>query len=81
MQENILEQIVRMAYHLSPGEKMELAKFFISDVQSRIDYTPKPEKALCSAYGICAGLDPVPSEEDINRMRKDFFGRFPREDV
>jgi hypothetical protein len=72
-----VQEIAQIAHALSLNEKLELIKLLLNDVPAQTDiHAATP---LRSAYGICADLQPVPTGEDIARMRQEVFRNFPRE--
>ena len=73
-----VEHIAQMTQKLSSSEKVELVTLILSDIQSSIPDKTAEHPSLHSAYGICADLQPVPSQADIAHMRKEIFSRFPR---
>ncbi len=70
-----VRQIAQMTHSLSLFEKAEFVKMIMADIQLFRESTFPQGKALHSAYGICAGCSPEPSEEDIAVMRREVFRR------
>jgi hypothetical protein len=74
-----LEEVVTLARQLSPLDKVRLVESVIPDVEASLESADG--HPLRSAYGLCADLGPAPSSEDIQQIRDEMFGDFPRTDL
>jgi len=72
------EEIVTMAMQLSPLEKIRLVERLAETLQQDLIM---PQSIRPSLYGILADLGPSPSAEEIDEIRREVWGNFPREDI
>jgi transcriptional regulatory protein LevR len=82
-----LDQVITLARQLSPLEKIRLIEQIAPEIERHMQQqgTEQPDlaqpKPLRSLLGLCADLGPAPSAEDIDEIRKEMWGDFPREDI
>lgn len=76
-----VRSIANIVHQLSPVEQFELMKFLLAEMETLVSSNPVHKTPLRSAYGICADLTPIPTEQDIETIRQEVFGNFPREDI
>ncbi len=75
-----LQRIVELAKQLSPLEKIQLIEQVLPDLEEPLK-TNSEESTLLSAYGSLVDLGDAPSEKEIDEVRQEVFGGFPREDI
>lgn len=74
-----LKQILELVSQLSLLDKVRLIEGVAPQIERELSIVqPTPRKSL---YGLCAGLEPVPSAEEIDEARREAWANFPREDV
>ena len=74
-----LERALELVKQLSPIDKVRLIERIALEIRrDQMVGPPVPRKSL---WGLCADLGPAPSAEDIDHVRKEEWGRFPREDI
>ena len=76
-----LADILPLAKQLTPLEKVRLIEEVVPDLEVSLEALSTRRVSLRSAYGICADLGPAPSSEDLDAIRQEMFGDFPRRDV
>ena len=76
-----LEQVIDLARQLSPFEKVRLIEQVVPDLEAPLKAASTKTIPLSSAYGSLSELGDAPSKEEIDEMRQDVFGNFPREDT
>jgi hypothetical protein len=72
----MLETVVEQALNLSPLEKIRLVERLMHSLERDIAPSDKPRQDL---YGIWS--DVRVSDDDIDQVRQQMWGNFPREDV
>ena len=76
-----LEQVISLARQLPPLEKIRLIERIAPEIEQDLRermHPPRPRKSL---LGLCAGLGPAPSTEDMDQARREMWAGFPREDI
>jgi hypothetical protein len=72
-----LEQVISLARQLPPVDKIRL----IERIAPEIERDMHQQKPLKSLLGLCADLGTAPSSADIDEIRREMWGGFPREDI
>ncbi len=63
------EEVLGLAKRLSPLDKVRLIKRIAPEIeQELVAAQPRPRRSL---WGLCAGLGPAPSAEEIDRARRE----------
>ncbi len=70
------EEVLRLARQLSPLDKLRLIEGVIPDLELTLQKVPRGP--LRSSYGALADLGPAPSAEEIDEVRREMWGNFPR---
>ena len=70
------QDVLEQAQQLSPEEKVRLLAELSASLQRDLRVSKHPKHSL---LGIWQGVDI--SEQEIDQMRHDLWGHFPREDV
>ena len=70
--------VLELAQQLTPLEKVWLVEHLIPDLEAPLATLSKGKPPLRPAYGICADLGTAPSPEEIDDLRNEIFGNFPR---
>lgn len=68
-----LEYVLKLIARLSPQDRRRLDLYLAAPAR-----TPTPASSL---YGVLAPLGQAPSAEDIDEVRREMWGNFPRDDV
>ena len=82
-----LDQVITLARQMSPLEKIRLIKQIAPEIEHHMQQQSADQpglahpKPLRSLLGLCADLGPAPSAEDIDHVRQEMWGDFPREDI
>jgi hypothetical protein len=72
-----LEQALELVQQLSPVDKARLIERIVPDIERELEAAhPTPRKSL---RGLWKGLDIT--AEEIDKARREMWGRFPREDI
>ena len=77
----VLEQVIGQALHLPPLQKVQLVEKLMEALKNEvliISEQPQPQRSL---YGLFSDLGPAPSEDEIDEVRREMWGNFPREDI
>ncbi|HEY8286483.1 MAG TPA: hypothetical protein VIJ28_19005 [Chloroflexota bacterium] len=79
MSQAVLDQLKQLATQLSRAERARLAEWLAApeDDQS----AGSSLRHVHSLYGACADLGSVPSDADIDDVRRDMWDDFPRRDL
>lgn len=72
-----LDQVLTLAGKLSVRDKVRLIEFIAPQIERAIE--PATTKPLYSLRGIWKGIDIT--EQDIDRARREMWGKFPRSDI
>ena len=73
------DEIEAQAVRLSMVEKVRLMKTLAALIEN--DLSPGEQRPRKSLHGLWADLNVDVSEEDIQEMRREMWGNFPREDI
>lgn len=77
-----LEAVLAQAFGLSTLDKVRLIEKVSPKIEEEIrSVQAQPAKTYRSLWGVCRGLGPAPSAEDIDQARQEMWGVFPRDDV
>lgn len=79
MSETTLAQVKRLIVHLSQAERVRLVTWLETTLDDRAAATPRP--APRALYGLCADLGAGPADVDIDEVRRELWGTFPREGI
>jgi hypothetical protein len=71
------DQAIAIALRLSPLEKVRLVEQVMATLEQ--DLTSSRKQPKRSLYGLWSGVSVL--EEDIDEVRQEMWGKFPREDV
>jgi len=74
-----LEQVVSLARRLPLVEKIRLIERMAPEIER--DMLGQRSAKRKSLLGLCADLGPSPSAEEIDEMRHEMWGGFPREGI
>lgn len=74
-----MEAALAIVENLSPLEKVRLMEKLASSLEG--DLQPEVKKPRKSLYGLWADLKVDVSAEDIDEIRREMWGNFPREDI
>lgn len=74
------EAVLERALRLSPVEKARLAERLAATLQEDLAEAQK-KKPRRSLYGLWADLNIEITAEDIDEIRREMWGNFPREDI
>ena len=74
-----LEQVVSLANQLSPLDKLRLIARMVPEIEREL--TEQKPVQLKSLRGLWKGLVSDISAEEIDELRKEMWGNFPREDI
>lgn len=77
--EAALEHVKRLATRLSSPERAQLAAWLAEPLEERRARSSVP--ATRALYGMCSDLGLGPSDADIEEVRREMWGAFPREDI
>ncbi len=74
-----LEAVLAQAYELSTLDKVRLVEKVIPKIEQDIQTAQaQSARAYPSLWGICRGLGPAPSAEDIDQARQEMWAGFAR---
>jgi hypothetical protein len=74
-----LERVIALAKQLSPRDKVRLIEHLAHSIESDLlSARPAPRKSL---FGLCSGLGPAPSADEIDKARRQEWASFPREEI
>ncbi len=74
-----LEEVLTLARQLPARDQVRLIERLAPEIErALVVVQPPPRKSL---WGLCADLGPAPSEEEIDRIRREEWAGFPREDI
>lgn len=74
-----LEDVLKLAKKLSPGDKVRLIERLAPAVER--DLTTRPGGRNHSLLGLLNDLGPAPSAEVIDATRREAWASFPRDEV
>jgi hypothetical protein len=80
MSQSSLESIVEQVRQLSPLDRVRLVEQVMEIVKVDVEER-QPKKPRRSLYGVLAEFGPAPSAEEIDEVRREMWGNFPREDI
>jgi hypothetical protein len=80
-QEPTFEEVLSLAKHLTPGQKLRLIEAIVSDLEEPLQRAEDGEKPLRSLYGLWKDFGVSISAEEIDKARQEMWGDFPREDI
>jgi hypothetical protein len=75
-----LDDAIDLVLQLPSVEKLRLAERLLKTLETELA-TAMPLQPRPSLYGALAHLGSAPSAEDIDEMRREVWGNFPREDI
>lgn len=74
-----LETVLNLVKLLSLEDKLRLIKLVVPEIeQELVESSAIPRKSL---WGLCADLGTAPSADEIDQIRREEWGNFPREDI
>ncbi len=73
-----LEQVLPLAIQLSVLDKVRLIEKITPQITLDLQARESHPRSL---WGLCADLGSAPSIEDIQEIRHEMWGNFPREDI
>lgn len=73
------DEIVTLAENLPPLEKVRLVERVMATLEQQL--TTAQNQPLKSAYGLWADLNIDISANEIDEVRREMWGNFPREDI
>jgi hypothetical protein len=74
-----LESVLAQARQLSTSDKVRLMEAVLPEIATTLE--TRASKGLRSCHGLFSDLGTPPSSEDIDEIRKEMFGNFPRADA
>lgn len=74
-----LEEVFLMARQLTPADKVRLIEKIAPHLAEELAQTSSRTRK--SLYGLCSDLGPAPSEEEIDKLRREEWTNFPRGDI
>ncbi len=80
-QEPTFEEVLILAKHLTPGQKLRLIEAIVPDLEEPLQRAEEGEKPLRSLYGLWKDFGVSISAEEIDEARREMWGNFPREDI
>jgi hypothetical protein len=80
-QEPTFEEVLSLAKHLTPGQKLRLIEAIVPDLEEPLQRAEEGEKPLRSLYGLWKDFGVSISAEEIDEARREMWGNFPREDI
>ncbi|HBB31770.1 MAG TPA: hypothetical protein DDZ80_06400 [Cyanobacteria bacterium UBA8803] len=74
-----LEEVLNLVKQLSLVDKVRLIERVAPEIeQELVESHPTPRQSL---WGLCADLGTAPSASEIDRIRREQWANFPREDL
>ena len=73
-----VEQLVSVIRQLPPRERLRIITQVLPDLERELPAGQKPKRSL---WGLCADLGTAPSALEIDEIRKEVWGGFPRGDI
>lgn len=73
------EDVLKLAEHLTPLEKVRLIKRLAPDIEREL--ASGERKPGVSLFGILKDHGPAPTEEEIDESRREMLANFPRDDI
>jgi hypothetical protein len=80
-QEPTFEEVLSLAKHLTPGQKLRLIEAIVPDLEEPLQRAEDGERPLRSLYGLWKDFGVSISAEEIDKARQEMWGNFPREDI
>jgi hypothetical protein len=80
-QEPTFEEVLSLAKHLTPGQKLRLIEAIVPDLEEPLQRAEDGERPLRSLYGLWKDFGVSISAEEIDKARQEMGGVFSRQDI
>ncbi len=81
IQEPTFEDILQLVKQLTPGQKLRLIGAIAPDLEEPLRHAEGDPQPLKSLYGLWKDFGIDLSSKDIDEVRGEMWGNFPRDDI